>query len=186
MREAAERLGLAESDLQRHIDQGAFPGRFLSRGAYGIETRLPLSEVEAFERLRSGPARSVVVVRGAHREVEFVSDSGTPQDADDAEAYRRLFVDLADSERLAFLEVVRRAWLERDSEIAALRREIEALRSDLRESVARVERSVATVRFEERHALPTGRATESHVDVDGLFWELGELEAMLGLGESSN
>ncbi len=48
LREVAEILGVSKRTLQRRMREGAFPGRFLSPGRHGLETRIPaedLSEV---------------------------------------------------------------------------------------------------------------------------------------------
>jgi hypothetical protein len=44
--EVAEILGVSQRTLQRRIQEGAFPGRFIVLGRHGPETRLPADEVE--------------------------------------------------------------------------------------------------------------------------------------------
>lgn len=46
LREVAEALGLSKRTLQRRIQEGAFPGRFLAAGRHGLETRVPAEDVE--------------------------------------------------------------------------------------------------------------------------------------------
>lgn len=53
LREAAELLGMSKRTLQRRIQEGAFPGRFLASGRNGLETRIPSEDVKnALEELR--------------------------------------------------------------------------------------------------------------------------------------
>jgi excisionase family DNA binding protein len=53
LREVAELLGVSKRTLQRRIQEGAFPGRFLAPGRHGLETRIPTEDVQrAFEELR--------------------------------------------------------------------------------------------------------------------------------------
>src|SRR5256885_871896 len=53
LREAAEVLGVSTRTLQRRIQEGAFPGRFLAPGRHGLETRLSAEDVDrALEDLR--------------------------------------------------------------------------------------------------------------------------------------
>jgi hypothetical protein len=53
LREASELLGVSPRVLQRRIQEGAFPGRYLAPGRQGLETRLPAVEVDrAAEDLR--------------------------------------------------------------------------------------------------------------------------------------
>lgn len=188
LKEAAGRIGVTEVELRRHIDQGAFPGRFLNRGPSGVETRLPLAEVEAFARLRGGPSQRALAVP-PDREVRSVGTSvGRPPLSEEAAATRRLFLEAVDYERSAFFDVVRRAWIERDDEVAALRREVEALREEMRDVFSRVERAVSA----EQRSVPEWRsfsalsAPRESVDVEALFREIGELEALFGVDGRSN
>jgi excisionase family DNA binding protein len=53
LREVAELLGVSKRTLQRRIQEGAFPGRFLAAGRHGLETRIPAEDLErALEELR--------------------------------------------------------------------------------------------------------------------------------------
>src|SRR5688572_8999471 len=45
LREVAELLGVSKRNLQRRIQEGAFPSRFLSPGRHGLETRIPAEDV---------------------------------------------------------------------------------------------------------------------------------------------
>jgi excisionase family DNA binding protein len=53
LREVAELLGVSKRTLQRRIQEGAFPGRFLAPGRHGLETRIPSEDVQrALDDLR--------------------------------------------------------------------------------------------------------------------------------------
>jgi excisionase family DNA binding protein len=45
LREVAELLGVSKRTLQRRMQEGAFPNRFLSPGRHGLETRIPADDV---------------------------------------------------------------------------------------------------------------------------------------------
>ena len=188
LKEAADRIGVTETELRKQIEQGAFPGRYLSRGSAGIEMRLPLAEVEAFARLRGGPAERALTVTSESGLRTGPRAIGRRSLSEDEAASRRVFLEAVEYERAAFFDVVRRAWIERDDEVAALRREVEALRAELRDAVSRVEDAVRS----ERKAAPEWRsvsavsATSGSVDVEALFREIGELEALFdGEGRSN-
>lgn len=77
LREVADLLGVSKRTLQRRIQEGAFPGRFLAAGRHGLEMRIPIGEVEqAMEELRGSapwrPAPGFGEARG------HVSSHGAP------------------------------------------------------------------------------------------------------------
>ena len=185
LEEAAERLGLTMAELRRHIDQGAFPGRYLSRGQSGIEMRLPTAEVEAFERLRGArplrplsldPGQAMEPVAGSMRAHEL---------SEEVAAYQRLFVDMMESERSALFDAVGRAFGRHDREVASLRDEVEALRDELHEAMTRLEQAIRRSgrSMSDWSELPK---EARGVDVDKLLRELGELEEILGVDNRSN
>src|SRR5687768_9051991 len=70
LREVGELLGLSRRALQRRIDEGAFPGRFLASGRNGLETRFPAPEVEREVELQKR--------RGWRRESVISDEPNTP------------------------------------------------------------------------------------------------------------
>ncbi|MCK6546509.1 helix-turn-helix domain-containing protein [Myxococcota bacterium] len=75
LREASDLLGVSPRVLQRRIQEGAFPGRFLAPGRQGLETRLPTEEVDrAVEDLRR---RSLI---GAWRDGEHAERAEPKRD----------------------------------------------------------------------------------------------------------
>lgn len=152
LREVAEILGVSRRTLQRRIQEGAFPGRYLSFGPDGPEMRIPARDLErALDEVRrqgrevwaEGAARSRAGGGRSSRELEPLAAVGLERvdgftsapaifasalTQGDLESLRDSIVSVVREDREAFLGAVRDALLLRDREIAALREEVAGLR----------------------------------------------------------
>lgn len=208
LREAAELLGTTKRTLQRRIQEGAFPGRFLAPGAEGLEMRIPAADVDRarVERMRladpvptrtlaPSPARDrdpVLPYRGT--EIESISSAPVYRESlerDDLESVRSVVLHVVREEREMFLTAVRDALIVRDREIEELRSELSAVREGVeatREAAQRLEEKLDR-EFRARADQPAAWSEvlgvpangDQAVDVDVLLRELGELEAMVGI-----
>ena len=201
LREVAELLGISKRTLQRRIQEGAFPGRYLAPGPEGLQMRIPAADVER-ARAESGdghPTRTLVP--GAMKdsllpyrpgEVETISSAPIYRDSVErtgVEELRSLVLGVVREEREMFLTAIRDALIVRDREIAELRGEITELRGSVERMHEGVERFERLLESEwraqaERPAAWTELlgvpANGGGVDVDLLLREIGELEAMVG------
>jgi excisionase family DNA binding protein len=176
LREVAELLGVSKRTLQRRIQEGAFPKRFLSPGRHGLETRIPAEDVRrVLEDLRrhgrEQPATTAMSVRPRPSERTMVPDlpldsrvaaydadsvdhiSSSPLEPSalvpaDLESLRDSMVAVVREEREMFLAAVRSALTLRDREIAGLKDEIGRLRELMDGVRSGVERLERRVRSE--------------------------------------
>lgn len=207
LREVAELLGVNKRALQRRIQEGAFPGRYLAPGIGGLEMRIPRADVERARRqlareANPEPTRTMAPVPLPPRpdsllpyrssEVEAISSAPIYRESTErveVEELRNVVLQLVREEREMFLGAVRDALIVRDREVAELRREISGLRESvdaMRQGVERFERQLQRewqaqidrpAAWSEVLGVPKNGGA---VDVDKLLRELGELEALVG------
>lgn len=136
LQEVAELLGVSKRTLQRRIREGAFPGRFLSPGPHGLETRIPADDVRrALDDTRPDVEhenRSMLV----RHEPRPASSALTTSDL---EAVRDAVIAITRSDRDALLEAVRDAITSRDREIAAMRAQLGSLQGSVERLRHRIE-----------------------------------------------
>lgn len=203
--EVAELLGMSKRTLQRRIQEGAFPGRYLAPGVAGLEMRIPAADVVRAQRELVREAMPEATRTLAPAPIEDRRDSFLPRASEVAaissapifreavehssvEQIRRAVVELVREEREMFLAAVRDALVLRDRELSELRADIGALRDSVetvRETVERFENELQR----EWRAQADRPAAWSEVlgvpkngggvDVDALLRELGELEALV-------
>lgn len=172
LREVAELLGVSKRTLQRRIQEGAFPNRFLAPGRHGLETRIPAEDVrrvldELRRHGRAEPRRAMSVRPRPAMErtvlpqepldslvpsydatpVDHISSAppGTALTQDDVDSLRDAMLSVVREEREMFLAAVRSALTLRDREIAGLKEELGRLRETMervRSGVERMERRV--------------------------------------------
>lgn len=210
LREVAELLGLSKRALQKRIQEGGFPGRYLAAGRAGLETRIPAEEVQHAvqeARARGWKDRRSGATVVPEREVDSLVPYETPEltsvhssvpampsglTQTDLESLRDAMLAIVREEREMFLQAVRDALQGRDREVAALRQEIVALRRTVdaaRGGVEGLERRLAGATSSEQTIdaqlwaeLLAGSSEQrpGRVDVEGILRELGEIEALLG------
>jgi hypothetical protein len=170
LREVAELLGMSKQMLQRRLQEGAFPNRFLSPGRHGLETRIPAEDVRrVLEDLRrhgrEQPQTTAMSVRPRPAEpvlypdlpldslvATYESSPSTPLAASmltqtDLESLRDAMLAIVREEREMFLAAVRSALNLRDREIAGLKDELGKMRDAMdgvRATVDRLERRLRT------------------------------------------
>ena len=176
LREVAELLGVSKRSLQRRIQEGAFPNRFLRPGRHGLETRIPAEDVrrvmeEIRRHGREQPRSTAMSVRPRPAErtlypdlpldnavasyepdaIDHISSSPVVENAltaGDLDSLRDTMLSIVREEREMFLAAVRSALTLRDREIAGLKDEVGRMR-DLMENVrSGVERLERRVRTE--------------------------------------
>ncbi len=205
LREVAELLGVNKRTLQRRIQEGAFPGRYLAPGVAGLEMRIPSADVDRARRELAREAAPIATatitpVGGRHDsllpyragEVESISSGPIFRDSThrvEVEEIRDVVVSLVREEREMFLGAVRDALIVRDREVADLRKEVSGLRESMeavRAGVERFERKLES-EWRARADRPAAwsevlgvPAKSGAVDVDDLLRELSELEALVG------
>lgn len=160
LREVSELLGVSKRTLQRRIQEGAFPGRFLAPGRHGLETRIPAGEVQrVLEDIRRAgsasafiagraPAPSPTPVQGPQlggaaamvRGSEIHLPTVTPP-----REYAESRVALATEALPPALTTTDLESL-RDAMLALVREDRESFLNIVRESVASRERELATLR----------------------------------------
>lgn len=204
LREVAELLGISKRTLQRRIQEGAFPGRYLAPGPEGLQMRIPAADVERAraELHRAGeghPTRTLVpgsvkdsLLPYRSSEVEAISSAPMYRESlerADVEELRGVVLNVVREEREMFLTAVRDALIVRDREISELRGELAEMRSAVERMNDGLERFERRLELEwrsqaERPAAWTEilgvPANGGGVDVDLLLREIGELEAMVG------
>jgi excisionase family DNA binding protein len=159
LREVAELLGVSKRTLQRRIQEGAFPGRFLAAGRHGLETRIPAEDLEhALDELRrqgagwrgtdepvarsptASPKRELesLVPYSAYQTPEVVAPSssaglGHPSalTQTDLESLRDAMLAIVREDREMFLGAIREALMMRDREIGDLQHELSSVRRAL-------------------------------------------------------
>lgn len=155
LREVAELLGTSLDGVVRRVEQGEFPGRFLT-GEF--EMRIPVADLRrALETARPASAPA------SDPRTEWTSDPGLPS-VPPPEALIRWFEERAQAQERQMAELLDHV-LEIKGELEQLRRSVEELRSPA----------------EPLELLPG--PPDSDLDVDGLLREVAELESMLGLPE---
>lgn len=169
LREVAELLGLSKRTLQRRIQEGAFPNRFLSPGRHGLETRIPADDVRRVQEDlrrhgREQPRTTAISVRPRPAEPALYGDESlvayepAPLDhissaplttnllsQSDLESIRDGMLAVVREEREMFLAAVRSALTLRDREIAGLKDELGRMRElmdGVRSGVERLERRI--------------------------------------------
>lgn len=204
--EVAELLGMSKRTLQRRIQEGAFPGRYLAPGVAGLEMRIPAADVIRAQRELARERSPEVTRTIAPAPIEDRSDSFLPVRGSEiaaissapilresvhstsVEEVRGIVVDLLREERELFLAAVRDALVVRDREVSELRSEITRLRESVESMQLAVEQFGLELRREWRAQADRPAAWSEvlgapknggGVDVDGLLRELGELEALV-------
>lgn len=204
LREVAELLGMSRRTLQRHLQDGAFPGRFLALGPEGLEIRVPGEDVRQLlegERSAPVPTQYTMPIPGRLSELDSMVPYRAPLPepasappvytsaltSSDLESLRDAMLAIVREEREAFMGAVREALLVRDQEIERLRGVV----LDMRRGLERVEAGLEVV---DRRVAAAWRASEVQpwswaealgsqepegVDVDRLLRELADLEALL-------
>jgi excisionase family DNA binding protein len=172
LREVAELLGVSKRSLQRRIQEGAFPNRFLRPGRHGLETRIPAEDVrrvmeEIRRHGREQPRSTAMSVRPRPAEralypdpldnavasyepdaIDHISSSPIVENAltaGDLDSLRETMLSTVREEREMFLAAVRSALTLRDREIAGLKDEVSRMRDlmeNVRSGVERLERRV--------------------------------------------
>ncbi len=129
LHEVAELLGVSKRTLQRRIREGAFPGRFLSPGPHGLETRIPAADVRvALEDARGaselpGEGRSLVM-RG---ETRPTTPSAIGLAASDLEAVRDAVLAITRADRDVLLAALKDAVASRDRDLVAVQNQLSSL-----------------------------------------------------------
>lgn len=206
--EVADLLGISKRTLQRRIQEGAFPGRYLAPGVAGLEMRIPAADVVRAQRELAREATPEMTRTLAPAPIEDRRDSLLPRPGEVAaissapvfreaveigsvEQIRRAVVELVREEREMFLGAVRDALIVRDRELNELRSEIESLRSSVDGVRSVVERFESELQREWRAqadrpaawsevlGVPKNGGGAGALDVDSLLRELGELEALV-------
>jgi len=207
LREVAELLGVNKRALQRRIQEGAFPGRYLAPGIGGLEMRIPAADVDRARRQLAREAqpeptatlaptpmqgRQDSLLPYRQGEVETISSAPIYRESTErvqVEELRSVIADLVREEREMFLGAVRDALIVRDREVAELRRDIGSLRDSVEAMRAGVERFEKQLQREWQAQVDRPAAWSEvlgvpsnggAVDVDDLLRELGELEALVG------
>lgn len=205
LKEVAELLGMSRRTLQRHLQEGAFPGRFLALGSDGLEIRVPAEDVRQLlegERGVSAASAYTMPIPGRLSELDSMVPyrpqvpepvSAPPLYASalthsDLESLRDAMLAIVREERESFLGAVREALVARDREIERLRETVAGLRASMdgmRGGLEAVERRVSAA-WQASEVRPwswaeaLGGLEPESVDVDRLLRELGDLEALLG------
>lgn len=133
LHEVAELLGVSKRTLQRRIREGAFPGRFLSPGPHGLETRIPAEDVRvALDDARGmsdlGAGSRVLATRGdARGELRTNQPSGVGLAASDLEAVRDAVLAITRADRDMLLAALRDAVASRDRDLVAVQSQLSSL-----------------------------------------------------------
>jgi hypothetical protein len=202
LREIAELLGVSRRTLQRRLQEGAFPGRFLALGKDGLEIRVPGSDVQHLLGSEPGSESDWAVPsprRPNDSLVPFAAGPAAPISqppvytsaltSNDLESLRDAMLAIVREERESFMVAVRDALEARDQEIAQLRAEVAQTRGSvdrMSRALESVERTVGaawkastTEPWSWAETIGGPAADDGAVDVDRLLRELGELEAFL-------
>ena len=205
LKEVAELLGMSRRTLQRHLQEGAFPGRFLALGGDGLEIRVPAEDVRQLlegERAATPASAYTMPIPGRLSDLDsmvpYRPQVPEPVSApplytstlthSDLESLRDAMLAIVREERESFLGAVRDALVARDREIERLRETVAGLRASvdgMRGGLEAVERRVNAA-WQASEVRPwswaeaLGGVEPESVDVDRLLRELGDLEALLG------
>jgi hypothetical protein len=205
LKEVAELLGMSRRTLQRHLQEGAFPGRFLALGNEGLEIRVPGEDVRQLldgERGATPTSAYTMPIPGRLSELDsmvpYRPQVPEPVSApplytsalthSDLESLRDAMLAIVREEREGFMTAVRDALVARDHEIERLRETVAGLRHSvdgMRVGLEAVERRVSAA-WQASEVKPwswaeaLGGLEPEGVDVDRLLRELGDLEALLG------
>jgi excisionase family DNA binding protein len=201
LREVAELLGVSKRTLQRRIKDGAFPRRFLSPGRHGLETRIPVEDVQqALNDLKHqtryprfalsqkpvaasspGPAKSY-----AASPSEF--ETRVSMSVTDLESFRDSMIETIRDEREVFLQTLRDALVSRDQELDALRGQVGQLEQVILLLQDKLQGSsnapvLLDAAPKDQTLLPASTDTEDPVaeDAQSILQEIEQLEALLGL-----
>lgn len=150
LQEVAELLGVSKRTLQRRIREGAFPGRFLSPGPHGLETRIPAADVRrALDDARDfTDGRSMMTRAAAAPLAQTGHQPGSGLSASDLEAVRDAVLAITRSDREGLLAAVHDAVVARDRELVALRGQV----ANLQGSMDRLRRRIETWMDEQQGA----------------------------------
>jgi excisionase family DNA binding protein len=142
LQEVAELLGVSKRTLQRRIREGAFPGRFLSPGPHGLETRIPASDVRrALDDARdvADSGRSLMTRAEVAPLNHTGHQPGSGLSASDLEAVRDAVLAITRSDREGLLAAVHDAVVARDRELVALRGQVSVLQGSMDRLRRRIE-----------------------------------------------
>lgn len=142
LQEVAELLGVSKRTLQRRIREGAFPGRFLSPGPHGLETRIPAVDVRrALDDAREfGDAGRSMMTRAEPAPLAPAGHQpGSGLSASDLEAVRDAVLAITRSDREGLLAAVHDAVVARDRELVALRGQVANLQGSMDRLRRRIE-----------------------------------------------
>ena len=193
LREVAELLGISKRTLQRRIQEGAFPGRFLAPGRHGLETRIPADDVRRMlnelrrhgqAAWRESPASGVYedgLVRVQDLPLAARSEAEGSLTFRDLDSLRDAVLAIVREEREEFMRAVRGLLESKEREVSKLREEVsrvhgvlESVRGEIRDVRLALNRESKKEGWSE----VMGVSTDS-VDVDSLLRQMGELEAMV-------
>ena len=203
LQEVAEMLGISRRALHKRLREGIFPERFLAQGRYGLETRIPASDVEAAlhdlrqsapQRLESSrpefPRRELA--RGAlSAPDEPTTDTPTtlpmarvetlPQ-ALDPDRLKDVLLAVVREDREQMLRALRGALASRDEELHGLRTQLVEVHRAVERLRDRIEGWELLVGSPQRRepGLPVPPPVTPEEDlVDQLLRELAELEGLV-------
>jgi hypothetical protein len=171
LRETAELLGVERRVLQRRLQEGAFPYRFLAPGEDGLEIHIPAEDVDAvIEQMQSTPRPRALPSPAPMLAVAPPSSALAPASAPVLQGIKRALVEGREEVRGL-----------RD-EIAQLRKAVERLTLSLPQTPPERQTPVKAEAAQPIGALPLSAGTvrwASSDDLDQLLSELGDLERLV-------
>lgn len=209
LQEAAARLGITRRVLQRRIQDGEFPSRFMAPGPHGPELRIPADALPAdapgAESRAMIPAPTAIPT--APSAVGPAPDWGlteAPQASptttqlsslthSDLESLRDAVIAIVREEREVFLDSMQSVLAGRDAPLEEVQREVQqanARLDRLQSNLQRMEGELgrwwrSQAEGSETWAELIGAERDpSGLDVDELLQELSGLESMLGLSDT--
>lgn len=201
LRKVAELLGVSKRTLQRRIKDGAFPRRFLSPGRHGLETRIPVEDVQQalkdlqhqtrYPRFALSQTPETVPAQPAPRPHPAPSSdysSSVSMTVSDLENFRESMLEAVREEREAFLDTLREALASRDRELDSLRDQVGQLENvifllqDKLQQAGTGPKSLEAP-IQEPSLLPARIEDGSSLgeDAQSVLQEIEQLEALLGL-----
>ena len=185
--EVAKILRITRRSLERRIQEGAFPGRYLAPGLYGLEMRIPVADVDRLERGAQSLQEDSELPEGRslvrRRNVELESQSREVIESDWPEV-RGEVISTFSKERELVLGKVQELMASQKEEIVGLKSELLEIKAAIGNMTMNFDKFESSWKIQTEHQKAIGDLgtnSDSEANIEELMSELADLEAMLAV-----